>query len=339
MMHFTPERDDFWRMRSAASAAPYKEWQHFVIVAPGVEVIVNFSLAGAAGLTGAAPIGRVIVLVRAGNWTGFVDTAPVVELARDGCRARFGAHHMEIRDGGYRIAIAAPGHGVVVDARFRAETVPITARRQAIVPGRHLDWSLTARLAVDGELEVAGRTYALAGAVGYHDHNWGHFAWGDDFTWEWGSVLPADAAAPGADWAIVYSNLMNAARTELTLEQVFVWRGGLNVLAASGPDVRVRARGRYRARPALRLPRPMALLQPRVDADVPRVLTVFAANGADELAFRFTPESTTQLLVPSERAPCGIVAIHECVGRVEVQGALDGETIHWEGRGVFELVR
>jgi hypothetical protein len=339
MMRLMPERDDFWRMRSAAATSSFKEWQHFVIIAPGVELIVNFSLAGAAGPAGAAPVGRVIAMARCGDWTGFVDTVPDAEFSRDGCRARFGAHRMEIRDGGYRVAIEAPEHGIVMDARLRSETVPITARRQAIVPGRHLDWSLTARLAVDGELEVAGHACSLAGAVAYHDHNWGQFAWGDDFTWEWGSVLPADPDAADADWAVVYSNLMNAARTELALEQVFVWRGGLNVLAAGSADIHVRSRGRYRARPALRLPRPLAFLQPRVDGDVPRALIVSTVSGADELAFRFTPESTAQLLIPSERSPLGIVTIHECVGRAELHGTLDGETIHWEGRGVFEFVR
>jgi hypothetical protein len=332
-----PERDDFWRVRSAASAAvPFKEWQHFVVLAPGVDLLVNFSLAGPPGLgRDAARTGRVIVLARTRGWTGFVETAPRPAVSRDGCRGRFGAHRVELGERGYRIVVEAPAHGVFVDATFRPRTVPITARRQVLAPGRHLDWCLTARLAVDARLELAGEVLDLVDAAGYHDHNWGHFAWGDDFTWEWGSVLPRD----GGDWAVVYSSLMNGARTQLALEQVFVWRDRLNVLAAGGPDVRVAAHGWCRGRPALRVPPPMALLHARADTDVPRRLEVSARNGGDELALRFAPESVAQVLVPSERSPRGIIAINECVGPVELVGRIGGEAVRWEGRGAFEFVR
>lgn len=336
MMALEPEREDFWRVRSAASASvPFKEWQHFVVLAPAVDLLVNFSLEGPPGFRrDAARIGRVIALARADRWTGFVDTTPPPEISRDGCAGRFGAHRVEITRGGYRIIVDAPAHRVFIDATLRPATVPITARRQPFAPGRHLDWSLTPRLTVDAWVELAGATFELAGAVGYHDHNWGHFAWGEDFTWEWGSVLPCD----GGDWAVVYSNIMNSARTQFTSEQVFVWRHGLNVLATSGPDVRSRARGRYRARPELRIPPVMALLQ-RGDADVPRRFHATAHSGDDEVTLRFAPASVSQILVPSERSPSRVVAINECVGPVTVLGRLGGETIEWEGRGVFEFVR
>jgi hypothetical protein len=334
-----PRRDDFWRVRSAVpTTVPFQEWQHFTVLAPGVDLLVNFSLAGPPGLgPGAARTGRVIVLARTREWTGFVEPIPRPAVARDGCRGRFGAHRIELRARGYRIVVDAPAHGVFLDATFRPRTVPITARRQALAPGCHLDWRLTARLAVEGRLEIGNGSEAfdLAGAAGYHDHNWGHFAWGDDFAWEWGSVLPRD----GGDWAVVYSSLMNRARTELLLEQVFVWRGPLNVFAAGGLDVRARGRGRCVARPALRVPPPMALLHGRGDTDVPRRLEIAARRGGDELTLRFAPESVAQVLVPSERSPRGIVAIHECVGPVDLLGRIGDETIHWEGRGVFELVR
>jgi hypothetical protein len=332
-----PARDDFWRVRSAASATvPFKEWQHFIVLAPGVDLFVNFSLAGPPGLDrDAARMGRVIVLARTHRWTGFVDTSPRPFVSCDGVRGRFGDHRVEIRDRCYRVVVEAPAHEVFIDAMFRPETVPITARRQVLAPGCHLDWCLTARLAVDAHLELAGEVFELVDAAGYHDHNWGHFAWGDDFRWEWGSVLPRD----GGDWAVVYSNLMNGARTHLALEQVFVWRERLNVLAAGGLDVRARGRGRWRERPALRVPPPMALLHARADTDVPRRFEVLAQSGDDELALRFLPESVAQVLVPSERSPRGVIAINECVGPVDLLGRIGDETVHWEGRGVFEFVR
>jgi hypothetical protein len=336
MMALSPERDDFWRVRSPAeTAVPFKEWHHFVVMAPGLDLLVNFSLTSPPGLEPARSTGRVIVLAHTARWCGFVETVPALEVSRDGCSGRFGAHRVEIVDHSYRVVVDAPAHGIEIDAVFRPETVPITARRQAIAPGRHLDWSLTARLAIDASIVLNGEHLEAAGALGYHDHNWGHFAWGDDFTWEWGSVLPTD----GGDWAIVYSNLMNRARTHLHLEQLFVWRGSLNVFAAGGPDVLSRGSGRLRVRPGLRMPPPMALLHGRYDSDLPLHFDITAMSPRDELAVRFAPRLTSHVIVPSERSACGVISINECVGPVAIRGRLGNETIHWEGRGVFEFVR
>ena len=46
-----PARDDFWRVRSpAATSVPFKEWQHFIVLAPGLDLILNFNLSSSSGL-------------------------------------------------------------------------------------------------------------------------------------------------------------------------------------------------------------------------------------------------------------------------------------------------
>lgn len=330
MIHAEPARDDFWRVRAPLDETPFKEWQHFIISTPELDLLVNFSLE----TSRTSRVGRVIVLARTARWIGFVDTVPA-DVSRDGCRGRFGAHRVEIVNGGYRVVVDAPRHGVAIDATFSPEVLPIVARHQLIAPGRHLDWNLTARLSVTAHVELPDATHDLTGALGYHDHNWGGFRWGDDFVWEWGCVLPRD----GGDWAAVYSNLMNRARTQLALEQLLLWRGGKNVLAAGDFEVRSRSFERSRSRPALRIPSVMALLQSRTDSDVPRRLQVTARRGGDEVVLRFSPASTAQLLVPAERSLSEVITINECTGPVHIQGWIDGEAIDCEGWGVFEFVR
>src|SRR6185503_20275321 len=61
---------------------------------------------------------------------------------------------------------------------------------------------------LDGTLATGGARLSLAGARGYHDHNWGFW---QGVTWQWGQVShdglsflfgrivpPADAMAPGS---------------------------------------------------------------------------------------------------------------------------------------------
>src|SRR5262245_65612723 len=98
-MLLEPERDDFWRVRSAASSAvPFKEWQHFVVLGPGVDLLINFSLGGRPGLARDDDrAGRVIVLARGRQWTGLVAATPDPRPSRDGCPGRFGRHRAGTR--------------------------------------------------------------------------------------------------------------------------------------------------------------------------------------------------------------------------------------------------
>jgi hypothetical protein len=316
------ERQDFWRLETRPS---WKEWQHVALFADGLDLLVNFSVSGGAG--------RAIVMARAGAWHGFVETAPL-SVSADGTRSQLGRHRFSLERGRYRVRIERPE--LHVDLTLRPLTLPMIARNQLVGPGTRLSWAMYPRLAADGECEIDGRSFTLRNATAYHDHNWGGFRWGDDFAWEWGVLLPDEAACP---YALVHSRLWNRARTRLDMDQLFLYRGEINVLAASGSAVETRLAGRFGDGPALRLPPPMALLHPRRDADLPAALEVAAHNGADRAQLCFRPESTAQLLLPAEADPFGVLVINECVGRAHVEGMLDGASFSWEGRGVYEFVR
>jgi hypothetical protein len=111
------------------------------------------------------------------------------------------------------------------------------------------------------------------------------------------------------------------------------------VLAAGGLEVRSRQRGRFAGEPSLRIPPVMALLRSRLGGDTPQRVELAARSGRDELVVRFTPSDVSHVLVPSERSLRGVIAIHECVGAVDVEGRIGDDFIIWEGRGVFEFVR
>ena len=92
-------------------AAEHKEWYHFCVLGPGVDVIVNFSLA-----TDLRPVarrgsqlGRIVLLLRerGHGWDGDVDTFP----ARD-VQARAGTVGLHI--GGSMLGYGAAGYQLSV---------------------------------------------------------------------------------------------------------------------------------------------------------------------------------------------------------------------------------
>lgn len=333
------DREDFWRWPVGASTAGarYQEWQHFVVFAEGLELIVNFSLRALRGGEASPNEARLVVLGRGERWWGFVDEVDPreVEGAPDGRAMRFGASAMRLRPDGYFVTVSAPERGVSLELALRPAALPMVVRRSQITPGRRLDWVVVPRLKVEGAGTIDGRAVCLDG-VAYHDHNWGCFDWGDDYTWEWGALL---CEGEGEPLTVLYSAGMNRARTRLHYEYAVAWQGEGTALSASGPDVSVAWSGRRREAAALRVPGVMSLLRPRVDADVPEVVTVDARNGSDRVEARFAVESTSEVIIPSDGDPLGSMALHECVGPVSVDATLGGRRLRQGGRGVFEFVR
>jgi hypothetical protein len=120
---------------------------------------------------------------------------------------------------------------------------------------------------------------------------------------------------------------------------VFLWRGPVNAFAASGPEVDVSVAGRFDPGRALRIPPALSLLGPPRAADLPGELSLVATRGADRVAARFRPESSSEIRVPADADALGVTSIHECVGPAVVEATLGGEAVAFEGRGVFEFVR
>lgn len=335
------DREDFWRWPAgvAVEGARFQEWQHFVVFGKGVDLIVNFSVRLRPGGASTHPDeARVVVLGRTDRWWGFITEADPREVVAtaDGRRLRMARGEVLHEAHGYRVKVTSPEHGVAIDLVLRAASLPMVVRRSEITPGRRLDWVVVPRLSVEGTIEAGGTSHTFDGAVAYHDHNWGCFDWGDDYTWEWGVLL---TEGDGPPLSVLYSAGMNRARTRLHYEYAVVWQGAGTVLSASGPDVSTRWSDRHTVPAALRLPAVMSLLRPRRDRDLPGAVTIEARNGDDRVEARFTLESSAELIIPSDGDPLGSMGLHECVGPVTVAARLDGQRVRQRGRGVFEFVR
>ena len=74
-------------------------------------------------------------------------------------------------------------------------------------------------------------------------------------------------------------------------------------------------------------------------SDVPARIHLRDGRGADEVEVNFSVAGLSRLLMPDEVHPDSVTVLNEASGVVSMVGTVDGEPVHLEGPGVFELIR
>ena len=330
-----------WPVPESARAGWHKEWYHFCVLGPTVQVILNFSLSGdtrPAALPG-AQLARLIVMTRQvvpdAAWDGDVETFPSrdVCIASDGIDVRLGHNTVRFQDGAFDLSVALQSRPVALKIQLRPLALPLVMRNNARIGEGMLNWLTIPRLAATGTLTVGRRVYVLEQAPAYHDHNWGRGLWGQDFAWQWGFGL----SNPDALWSLVFYRTTDRARSRVKDVSLALWKGGQLKRVFTQREVQVHPSG-YLARLRVdKFPRVMALISPETTTDVPRHLDVMAWSGGDELRCHFQAEDLAQVVVPNE-TDLNSTLINQAIGHVTLGGRVDGEPVSMEGRGIFEFL-
>jgi hypothetical protein len=318
----------------------HKEWQHFLVHTEAAHLLINFSLIDDVRATQSRQpeVARLIVLARGEGWEGDVERfeEAEVEVTAGRIDARFGHNTLRFIDGTYRLSIALRHHPLAAELELVPVTLPAISVNQPLTPDRRLSWLFVPRLLARGTLRLGARTVQVNEAPAYHDHNWGHFLWGNDFSWEWGSVLPWDMANP---WSLVHVRMSDRGRSVARYQGLFLWHGGEPLRVFRDEELRILTRGSFRKARPFSVPRVMALLAPGAAADLPESLEISAHGGEDTLELAFHPQDSARLVTPSEENPEQVTIIHEVLGQVAVRGRVRGHPVAMEGTGVFEFIR
>lgn len=330
-----------WLRRSPAlhgGARGHKEWWHFAAYAPGIDVLVNLSLVDdvRADAPAAQEFARVTVLVRTDAWDGDVElvTASRVDAPGGGLSMRMGENSAAFIDGAYHLRVALTRRPITIELVVRPEALPSIAHNIPLDAGPPIHWLVAPRCRAEGTVTLGAQTHTLRDAPAYHDHNWGLFAWGRDFAWEWGFGLPPLRDNP---WSLVFVRLSDRAHTLARMQALFLWRGVWQHRVLRADEVSVTREGFLRPARVLKVPRAMALVSPSTATDVPARLVVDARGDGDWVRAVFTAHDLAQVVIPNDHDP-GNTIINEVGGEVSVEGEVRGEQVLMQGRAVFEFL-
>lgn len=323
-------------------ADQHKEWHHFCILGEGVRAILNLSLmrpADRIGTDGAfrpsSWTARVIMMTLEDDWDGDVDTIPgaQVKATRGRLDLMMGQNSVRFEDGCFQLSLALEKRPITLKVTLRPIAYPLTRRNTPIGKGK-ISWVVVPRLAATGTLVVDRHVYRLKDAPAYHDHNWGHWHWGDDFSWQWGFALPAELSSP---WSVVFDRMTDRRRGKALELKLSIWKGAQLHRLFMHEEIDIHQEGFFTMQRLTKFPRPMALVAPELTTDVPRRFEVAAARRDDWLECRFSAGDLAQIIIPNE-TDLGVTIINEVSGKLELRGRAKGEPVHMDGEGFFEFL-
>lgn len=333
---------DYFRRSPSRLGGPgeHKEWQHFILHTEDVHLLINFSLVDDryARDRRHGEVGRLIVLARATEWDGDTDRFEESEVVVPSGRieARFGDNWMRFENGRYLLKVALRERPITAELEMVPTIVPTMSSNQPLSRTRNISWLFVPRLVCRGTVTVGGRTLRIENAPGYHDHNWGHFRWDDDFSWEWGSALPMDPANP---WSVVYMRMCDRGRTLCRSQALYIGYGDQQLRFFRDQDIRVTLHHHLAQERCLQVPRVMAMLAPGTSRDLPERLEVAVRAEGDEVKMVFRLDDVSQIVMPSETRIDGVTTINEVSGAVTMTGSIKGRRVEMNGPGVFEFIR
>ena len=328
-------RGDYWRRPPAATRGDcFKEWTHFCVLTEELCLLVNWSLSSRAD---GSEAGRLTLLARSadGVWEGDAEALEPSDLhVPAGCiGADLGDSRLRFRDGAYELHARLARRPLEVTLRLRPRSRPALTSSIPLSRRHSMKWFVVPRLEADGEVRIGSRHFQLSRAPAYHDHDWGEFEWGGDFSWEWAIAVPEEPSP-----SLIFQRISNRARTHTLSQGLLLWHRGEHFRTLHAGDLEVRPQGLLPAGGALRVPRVMSLVSPGRAADLPQRIELSARSGDDVLEGAFELQDLAQVAVPND-GDLGTSVISECHARAHFEGKLRGQRLRLEAPAIVELNR
>ncbi|TDV19379.1 hypothetical protein [Paraburkholderia caballeronis] len=327
--------------RGEPDIASYKEWYHFNVLdtVSGTDLIVNLSVAGDVTRAGGGDADLIVLCHRRGEgWHGGIERFDAAAVGFDArsLRIESGPARIAFENGEYRLQVERTDPPARIDLRFAPRTDPLLLWNDTPLGGGRLNWLIVPHLDASGAIDIGRERIVLDDACAYHDHNWGHWRWGDDFGWEWGFCADERHAAASTRTTLVFDRTSDR-QGDVSLEHTLaVWRGATLAKVFTRHALRCRREGRFEG-DVRREPGAACLVAPGAVVTVPRGFAVSSRDGADWLDLDYRIDAALQVSVPREYG-FGLVGLNETFGEIVVSGEVGGERIAFAARACFEFL-
>jgi hypothetical protein len=319
----------------------FKEWYHFNILDPnqGIDVIFNFSLAGDVSRAGAAQADVIALChLETGGWFGAIDTYDAAAAQVDSHRLliELGPNRLTFSDRAYHVTCQLRDGSFVLNARLPPRAEPMLIWNDTPVGSGSLNWLIVPDLEASGHLTVANATKSLDRVGAYHDHNWGHWKWGEDFGWDWGFATSPRPAPEAPSLTVVFGRTASRNGDAIYEQTIAIWNHAELVKLFTRRQVRARRGGRYLG-DIPRLPGPAGLISHGRVLNVPAHYSVSARDEPDWLDIEYRIDCALQISVPTDFG-FGLVELNETFGTAQIRGEIGGLPVAFVARACFEFM-
>jgi hypothetical protein len=317
-----------------ATAAGYKDWLHLNLFdrASGGIGLVNVSLHGDPEDSRARAAGVALWNTPDLGWQGGMEISDLRE-------ARLGNSSIALE----RVAIAVDHRGqrVLASARFgeldleldvsaHFDAAPIDVEQRLPIGGGWISWFAVPKLTIEGSVRARDKRIDLCSAVGYHDHNWGRWHWGDDVGWQWGVLT---ACGPGPTF--VLSRVAGRDHRRSRGEPMLIVDAGGRRRRFVGRAIAYQWDGVLDV-PLRRIPGALAALHSdRARPRLPSRVHITADDGIDHVEIQFGPRAAAQLIA-ADPSRAGYGFVHELLGEFEFAARIEGVASSGGGLAVIE---
>lgn len=317
----------------------YNEWHYFNVIdeEQGISFVTTLRLSGNiynpatsfAGVLisyntplGTETIGDTFLITDA----EYSDTTPDV---------RMGSNTVRLDDDGYHLHIESVDGQTVFNGLFKPQTesAPLFTAPLESELSREVLWLVASpKMKVTGTLTInkgtpEEETYKIKNARGYHDHNWGYWAWGDDLGWDWGQGTESKNHLNGNDvgkYAFTFGNVTNNNHTESRNSVLSIWKNRKIIADFNEEEIQIQHYA-------------MNTIPPFSANPFPSMTVLSATSAQDSISIVFTTEHPTPLPILLEGGQ--YLVIWEIYGTYEVNGSIDGKAISYTTEGFLEYVR
>ena len=243
---------------------------------------------------------------------------------------------VKLTKNGYYVHVESSDGQTVFDALFKPDTelVPLFSVDYFSVeydPNRVINWlAASPKMKVTGTLTINKttqweKTYTLKNVRGYHDHNWGYWAWSDDIGWNWGQASETKNHLNGNDigkYTFSFGDITNNNHTKSKGAVLHIWKNKKLIADFKGDEINI---SHHTMMPILPPLKPFPL-----NAELN------ATSNEGTINILFTTDYATPIPIP-----IGIyeyLVIWEITGTYDVNGVINGKPVSYTTKGFLEYV-